>query len=344
MDLTREELAGMEIVERRPVSRKARKRRPPQHASRDRQRRLSAPQYSAFHTWEVATEPARLPEPIQDAPAARRASRAAHNGTPEREPVLVTSINDDQQRWHVEAVDASGQLLAAWHGVQLRDCGPLPRTSAWPPTLLSVFLERAAVELGLDSTLQVSVSCTQPDGGGTLRPAAVPLHVPLPDAASPGASQPAEATGQPAWAPQVATVPGVGPLAGFRLTVRATEPVACAWTVVDGGHRQHPGASFASIYTQLRAELSESPAILAARLEAIGVCLAAAGANAACRNHAAIRRTTTDGWVLLELDYAWVACALVELSGVSGPVAVAILTGSAASFEAELTKGAAVTA
>ena len=67
------------------------------------------------------------------------------------------------QLWNVEAVDAAGQLIAAWRGVQLHDSGPLPRNAAWPPTLLSVFLERSAADLGLDEGLRVTVSCGQPD-------------------------------------------------------------------------------------------------------------------------------------------------------------------------------------
>ena len=229
-------------------------------------------------------------------------------------------------------------MLVAWHGVRLRDCGPLPRKAAWPPTLLSVFLERSAVELGLHNTLQVSVSCTQPGSDAMLLPAklaaAIPLQSPPSDADQPDAIE--GGVGQQAAAPYVANLPGVGPLAGFGLIVRAAEPVACGWTVVDGGHRHHPGASYAAIYAQLRAELSESPATLAARLDAIGACLGAAGAAG---NHAAVRRTTTDGWALIELDDARLACAVFELSGVSAPVAVAILTGGVALSEAELTNG-----
>jgi len=39
-----------------------------------------------------------------------------------------------------------------------------------------------------------------------------------------------------------------------------------------------------------------------------------------------VTRTTNDGWVVFTLDRALVACAVVELSGVSAPVAIAMLT------------------
>ncbi len=64
-----------------------------------------------------------------------------------------------RQRWDIEAVDAAGQLLASWRGVELHDAGPLPRNAAWPPTLLSVYLERRAMDLGLDDGLRITVSC-----------------------------------------------------------------------------------------------------------------------------------------------------------------------------------------
>ncbi|MGO8960740.1 MAG: SDR family NAD(P)-dependent oxidoreductase [Streptosporangiaceae bacterium] len=354
-DMSREELADMEIAEWPPVPRKSSKHWQPQHArpqhtSRGRQREQAGPAYSAFHTWEVVVEPARPPGPAghqrqasdavqaDDAPQAGRAGSAGGSpplSTTGREQGPVPDINPDQpQLWNVEAVDASGRVLVAWHGVELRDCGPLPRDAAWPPTLLSVFLERSAVELGLHGTLRVSVSCAQPGGERELRPAAlaaaIPLQAPPADEGQPGGA------GQPASLPYAADLPGVGSLAGFGLRLRAAVPVACGWTVVDGGHRQQPAASFATVYAQLRTELSESPDTLAARLDAIGACLGDAGA---ADDHIAIRRTTTDGWVLLELDGANIACAVVELSGVSEPVAIAVLTGGVAPFEPDGANG-----
>jgi hypothetical protein len=356
--MTAEELADMEIGEKRPRSRASRKHRTaqharPQHGSRVRQRQPVGPLYSLLHTSEADRfGPANSAAAARTAAENERNGKAGHAGLTgdapqagalapagaEQELILVSDNDLDQpQIWDVEAVDADGRLLVAWRGVELRDCGPLPRNSAWPPPLLSVFLERSAVELGLASSLRVTVSCTQLGGENMPLPAAlsaIPLQSPPADDGRPGTSpggtaEPADDL--PTSAPHVATALGAGALAGFGLTVRAAEPVACGWTVVDGAHRQQPAARLASIYAQLRAELTESPATLAARLAAVVACLGAAGPEAG--DHVAVRRTTTDGWVLVHMDHARVACAVVEVSGVSAPVAIAILTAGAASLD-----------
>ena len=359
-DMTAEERADMEIAEKRPKSRASRKHRiaqhaRPQHGGRVRQRQPVGPLYSLLHNWEADRVE------LTASTVARIAAEAEGNGTTghaaglagdapqtaaggpvraQQERVLVSDNDLDQpQIWDVEAVDADGQLLVAWRGVELRDCGPLPRNSAWPPPLLSVFLERSAVELGLAGSLRVTVSCTQLGAESTPLPAAlaaIPLQSPPADDGRPGTTPRGTAEladDLPASAPYVATALGDGALAGFGLTVRAAEPVACGWTVVDGGHRQQPAARLASIYAQLRAELTESPPMLAARLAAVGACLEAAGPEVG--NHVAVRRTTTDGWVLVEMDQARVACAVVEVSGVSAPVAIAILTAGVAKFDTD---------
>ncbi|MFF5212422.1 SDR family NAD(P)-dependent oxidoreductase [Streptosporangium sp. NPDC000396] len=62
--------------------------------------------------------------------------------------------------WDVTATDVRGRLVAAWTGLRLKDVGPLPRHDPWPPNLLAVYLQRAAVGLGLDPALHVTM-----DGG-----------------------------------------------------------------------------------------------------------------------------------------------------------------------------------
>jgi hypothetical protein len=125
-----------------------------------------------------------------------------------------------------------------------------------------------------------------------------------------------------------ATALGAGALAGFGLALRAPVPVACAWTPAEPGHRQRELSSpMASAYAQLRAELAESPAELSARLEAVGACLAMA--DLVPDDHGprqlVVVRTTSDRWALLGLGRAQIACTVIEMSGVSAPVAVAIL-------------------
>lgn len=249
--------------------------------------------------------------------------RAARDGT---SYALSDLASPALQRWDVEAVDAAGQLLATWRGVHLHDSGPLPRNAAWPPALLSVFLERCAVDLGLDEGLRVTVGCSQPE----IPLPAVMTRVPqqAPPAESLNESQGRHA-GPERRAVNTATAPGEGPLSGFGLTLRAPVRVACGWAAVDSGLRHHeprPGLTLAC--SQLRAELAEPPAVLAARLQAITACAEMADLLDGRRNagQLSVARATSDGWALLTAGRASIVCAIVELSGVAAPVAVALLT------------------
>ena len=124
--------------------------------------------------------------------------------------------------WDVEAVDTAGQALVTWRGLRLADAGPLPRPAAWPTSLLSVYLERSAVVLGLNAELRVSVHYGQPDAGTA------------PDTTdrSPGPRwcRTFARPGQPAPPARrrespANTARGTGQLEGFVLSVRAPEAV-----------------------------------------------------------------------------------------------------------------------
>jgi hypothetical protein len=243
----------------------------------------------------------------------------------------------------VEAVDAAGQLLAAWRGIQLRDSGPLPRNTAWPPTLLSVFLERCAVDLGLDEGLRVTVSCGQPDWPLPQLLSAVPLQSAAADSKAPAEGRHA---GPGRRALNTVKAPGVGALAGFGLMLRAPVPVACGWVTVQPGHRHHePPPGMASAFAQLRADLAEPSTVLTARLNALGACLQMAHLQAdgsgSSADQLSVTRTTGDGWAVLSLGRAVIACAVVELSGVSAPVAVAMLTRQYAHARGPRSRGGA---
>jgi len=244
-----------------------------------------------------------------------------------------------EQLWSVEAVNASGQLLFAWRGVRLHDAGPLPRNAAWPPALLSVFLERSAASLGLDDALRVAVSCGQPETALVAIPRQTRAEGGFTTGGGRGGSSPrAVAVRRPASARHAGTerrgmkfasAPGTGALTGFTLAVRASVPVACAWVTVDDAGRQHRStASLATAYGQLRAEFAEPPGLVTARLEALRACLTMAGLPAS--EQLALARTTSDGWAVLEAGRARIASVVVNVSGVAEPVAIALLTiGSA---------------
>jgi hypothetical protein len=99
----------------------------------------------------------------------------------------------------------------------------------------------------------------------------------------------------------------------------------------------------ASAYAQLREELAESPAVLAARLEAVSACMAMADIVADDRSadRLTIVQTTGDGWAVFALGRALIACAVVEVSGLSAPVAIAILTRKYAHARSTVSRAAA---
>lgn len=201
--------------------------------------------------------------------------------------------------WDVEMIDSGGRVLATWRGVRLRETGLLPRNAAWPPALLSVYLERGAAALGLDAGLRVTVQCGQP-------------AVPVPQQRS------GEGDG--------AVVGGTGQLTGFTLDVRAARFAACGWAAADP-QRTAPatgGAEQPAAGERLCGQLAEPPTATVARLEAVAACLAMAqGPESA---PVTLERATGDGWALLSVADTRVACVVVEISGVSCPVAIAIAT------------------
>jgi len=288
----------------------------------------------------------RAGDVLSAAPAPPRKARHARTGrlargmtSPAREPVKAQPRRSSgpaapagaavptrtDQLWSVEAVDASGQLLAVWRGIRLADAGPLPRSSPWPPALLSVFLERCATALGLDEGLRVTVSCGQPDVTLT----AIPRQ---PGPSGRGSKGPGGAAtpglllaGGDRRSLSAATSRGTGQLAGFTLAARAPTPVGCGWATVEkAGRPYQPPADLAVSYGQLQSELGEQPAVLAGRLEAVRACLASAGLRADSDLHVA--HATSDGWAVLASRRARIATTVAEISGVAAPVAIALLT------------------
>jgi hypothetical protein len=210
--------------------------------------------------------------------------------------------------WDVEAVDARGRSLVTWRGLRLRDAGPLPRNAAWPPSLLSVYLERSAVALGLHPELRVTVACGQPDGAG-LRPA--------PAGVVPQPSLPSDAA---------AAARGSGQLEGFALSVVAPAAAVCSWAAAVPVPPGEPavGPGLADLANQVQRLMSEPPAILSARLRAVAACLAQAGAPALSAGMA--EGSPGAEWLVLSAAGGTLACTVAEISGVSCPVAIAIMT------------------
>jgi enediyne polyketide synthase len=230
--------------------------------------------------------------------------------------------------WEVTAVDAAGHTVLAASGLRLRDVGPLEAAAPWHPTLLAAALEGRAAEFGLDPALRITVSCGQP--GQDRQPPAD--GVPWLDAAT-----------------------GLGPLAGYQLTARASMPVACYWasaTAGPAGSRPAPVVPLpadsaegrtdrsnsrnenqpGSLTRQLREQTGESPDRVAARMRAITACLTAAGRAAG--TPLTLGPTRDAGWVQVEAGTARLACTITAIEGIRGPVVLALATWPAAIHDA----------
>jgi len=259
-----------------------------------------------------------------------------------------------QLSWDIEAVDAGGHALVSWHGVRLRETWRLLRAAAWPPPLLSVYLERAAIDLGLDPGLRIAIEPVQPEA---THPEATHPEATHPEAGPPTASQPdgvpqpraavpqpRTALPQPASAhsalppppiaiPRQLSDPGDGParpgpaaLADLTLRASGSQFAACGWALADPRQPAWPDGreSPADTFSRLCSYLSEPPVVAAARLRAVAASLAMA--QAPTGGPVTFERAAGDGWVLLEAAGAQVACTVVEITGVPWPVAIAILT------------------
>jgi enediyne polyketide synthase len=201
--------------------------------------------------------------------------------------------------WDVAAVDGGGAILAAWRGVVLREAGALPRGGPWPLALLPAYLESAALRLGLDPDLRITAAAdgpARPPGGGA--------GVPPPRPAEPAAA------------------------GGLALAAGGAAFAACGWAPADPRHPVWPAgdAGQAATFSRLCSHLSEPPVASAARLQAATACLARAGAPADAP--LSFERAAADGWAVLAAGGTRLACTVVEVAGLPGAVAIAIMTDS----------------
>ena len=118
-------------------------------------------------------------------------------------------------------------------------------------------------------------------------------------------------------------------LDGLTLTVDAGDVAtltACDWEAASG--RRDPALPLvpdcARLYDQLRDRCDEAAQTSRARLWTAAECMSKAGLPQDSRLVLAAVRD--DGWVLLRSGDAAVASAVVAISGVTGPVAVAIMS------------------
>ncbi|MFI9586189.1 SDR family NAD(P)-dependent oxidoreductase [Streptomyces sp. NPDC052236] len=212
------------------------------------------------------------------------------------------SAADGEYVWDVEGLDASGRPVVQWHGLRLKDVGPLPRGDRpWPAALLAVLLERATAALGLDDTLAVAVHPGERSA--------------VPRIPRPGLSR-SHLDGL------VLRVESGGGPAGPRR-------VACDWEAVTA----RPDSEWRGLLdpdrlalTELLLHRSGEPFDMAAtRVWTAMECLAKAGRPP--RAPLSLSGVFDGGWVLLRSGDALIASGVLRVAGVAERVAVAVLSG-----------------
>ena len=83
---------------------------------------------------------------------------------------------------------------------------------------------------------------------------------------------------------------------------------------------------FAALRRRLRDVLAEPAPVVDARISTAVECLSKAGRPVGCE--LIVDGCYADGWTLLRAGDVSIACTVVQVSGISSPVAVSIMTGS----------------
>lgn len=267
----------------------------------------------------------RVPRQRRTANAARSAKAIeASPAGPEPGATALDSGHQSETIWNVEARDATGRLLQRWHGLRMREFGPLPLSGPLPVPLAAAYLERVSAELGLAPGLQIRVArqSTRNSGKGQAP------------------------TDEGGWTAAVTDGEEVDAL---RLSVRAPVPAACAWHSASPSAGQDDTAGSGAASAALAAALGDTDIPVTAHgrsdgaaadtfasvLPSKAAAVAAARAIADClgdavsRSDLAItnRHVAGTSWLLLRAGQAQVACAALLVAGLDAPVVIALRTG-----------------
>ncbi|RAS60621.1 enediyne polyketide synthase [Lentzea atacamensis] len=210
--------------------------------------------------------------------------------------------------WDVVALDCDGRRRVSWSGLRLRDTGPLPASGPWSAALLAVYLERSVLALVPAPRLTVRVGAG--DRFGENRS----CH-----------AGPADLSGRECRSYQN----------GMVLSVSAAARVACDWEAV--GLRTGDewlrlvGSRFEPFIEQLRTMLTEPVTHTAARVWTAVECLSKIGYPPGAP--LVLGGVYDGGWVVLRTGAVTVVSAVVPISGVDSPVAVAVLVAAPESGE-----------
>ncbi|MBP2401160.1 type I polyketide synthase [Streptomyces syringium] len=209
-----------------------------------------------------------------------------------------TGHDADGYCYDLRVEDLDGSVLETWHGLRLKDVGPLPRddSAPWPEELLGPYLTRSLDRLLPSSRVDVV----------TVRTTA-------------GAVEEGEKT-------------GFGSVAHLRdraLRTVADRPVAVDWADVTDplpGHwRVLLGPRAAATAEEVSRATGEPLEYGCSRLLACRQTLLKLGARPDVPLR--VERRTDDGWVLLRHGQWRVATVVVRVAGLPVPVAVAVCAG-----------------
>jgi enediyne polyketide synthase len=205
--------------------------------------------------------------------------------------------------WDVVALDREGRRRVSWSGLRLRDTGSLPASGPWSAALLPVYLERSVLALVPAPRLTVRVGAGERFGGGRSRHAG-----------------PADLSGRECRSYQN----------GMVLSVSAAARVACDWEAVgrrtDDEWLRLVGSRFEPFIGQLRTMLTEPVTHTAARVWTAVECLSKIGYPPGVP--LVLGGVYDGGWVVLRSGSVTVVSAVVPISGVDSPVAVAVLVAA----------------
>ncbi|MEU1826538.1 type I polyketide synthase [Streptomyces abikoensis] len=223
-----------------------------------------------------------------------------HGPAPSEGTVIVhaheTARDADGYRYDVRVESEAGTLLETWHGLRLKDVGPLPRPTGapWPAELLGPYLTRVLDRLLPEARADLAAGPTAdglfPGTAGFRRAAHLGDRVLAAVAGRPVAVD---------WAP----VPDAPPERWRSLLGPRAAAVADEADRATGGP---PGHGYARLLTCRQTLLA-----LGARPDA----------------PLRVERTAADGWVLLRAGDLAVATVVVRVADLPAPVAVAVGSG-----------------
>lgn len=225
----------------------------------------------------------------------------------------------DEYVYDIQVTDEQGELCEVWHGLRMRDVGPLPAQARWHPQVFGAYLQRGAEALAgvrLDAvTVHRTTGKRAPGRSGSLLNRMV------------GAGQllPRRTGGRPVTTGERRV--SASHIEGWTMAATAGFSIGCDWeTVVDRPSNEWTtllGQSDRFGLAELLAQETAEPLNAGATRvwTAIETLIKADRAT----QPLTLRSVHPDGWLVLEAGDAQVVSVIAYLADVEAPVAAAIL-------------------